>query len=539
MLILGISAYYHDSAAVLIRDGVLVAAAQEERFSRLKHDACFPARAIRACLQRAGVERVDQVVYYERPLLKFERLLETWLATAPRGLGAFAAGLPTWARERVFLRRTLTRELDALGLHAELSFVGHHRSHAASAFYPSPFERAVVLTIDGVGEWETATLGEGSGLTLRTDRSLHFPHSLGLLYSAFTQYCGFRVNNGEYKLMGLAAYGEPVYASLVRDHLIDLKPDGSFRLALEYFGYLDGLSMINERFCALLGAPARVAETEVAPHYANVAASIQRVTEEVVARMAAEGVRRYGCRDLCLAGGVALNGVANGRLLRDGVVDRLWVQPAAGDAGGALGAALCAGPARVEMGGAGWGPAVSEAVDIAGVADALVAGLVVGLIQGPMEFGPRALGYRSILADPRDPGMRDRVNAAVKKREAFRPFAPAVLEEHAAEWFELHGASPYMTLVGRSLRELPAVTHVDGTARVQTVSRARHPVFHALLTAFYERTGCPVLLNTSFNVRGEPIVCTVEDAVRCFESTGIDALAVDGRVLHKVDAVGA
>lgn len=530
---LGISAYYHDSAAALLVDGRLVAAAQEERFSRVKNDSRFPAAAIRACLQRAGSPRIDRVAYYERPHEKFERLLETWLATAPWGFRAFAAALPVWSQERILLRRTLRRELAALGIEAELHLCSHHESHAASAFYPSPFAEAAVLTLDGVGEWETATLGFGQGTSLRLDRSLRFPHSLGLLYSAFTVYCGFRVNEGEYKLMGLAAYGKPVYADLILEHLLDLRPDGSFRLDLAYFRYLTHTELIGDAFCALFGGPARRPEGPIEQRHRDLAASIQAVTEEVVRRMAAEAVRRYGTRKLCLAGGVALNCVANGKLLADGIVDELWVQPASGDAGGALGAALTLDRCRIDQGGGGWGPNESERIDVAGVVQALVEGQVVALCQGPLEFGPRALGFRSILADPRLPGMQDRINAAVKKRESFRPFAPVVLASQAAEWFDLAGTSPYMTLVGRVLQPLPAVTHVDGTARVQTVDAQQNPGLHAVLTAFFERTGCPVLLNTSFNVRDEPIVCTRADAERCFRASGgIDVLAVDGELIR-------
>ncbi|MCB9674374.1 MAG: hypothetical protein H6737_04610 [Alphaproteobacteria bacterium] len=533
MRTLGISAFYHDSAAALLRDGALVAAAQEERFTRRKHDASFPANAIRAVLERAREDRVDRVVYYERPLPKLERLLETWLATAPAGFRRFRSAWPVWSSERLNVERHLQKELARIGITAPLELVAHHESHAASAYYPSPFERAVVLTIDGVGEWETATMGVGEGDRLRLDRCLAFPHSLGLFYSAFTSWCGFRVNSGEYKLMGLAAYGEPRFAEVLRRHVIDVKADGSFRLDLAYFDFLAGNRMYGDRLSALLGGVPREPESAMTDLYRDVAASAQAVVEEVVARMAAEGVRRYGVRDLCLAGGVALNCVANGRLLADGVVDRIFVQPASGDAGGALGAALAVERCRIDMAGGDWGPRASTDVPVEAVADALASGRVVGLVQGGMEFGPRALGFRSILADPRVEGMRDRVNAAVKKREAFRPFAPAVLEEHVAEWFDLAGTSPHMTLVGRVRRPLPAVTHVDGTARVQTVSRATNPVLHAILTAFHARTGCPVLLNTSFNVRGEPIVCTEYDAKRCFHATDIDVLAVGGRLHTK------
>ncbi|MCA9567685.1 MAG: carbamoyltransferase, partial [Myxococcales bacterium] len=413
------------------------------------------------------------------------------------------------------------------------STFGHHRSHAASAFLPSPFERAAVVTLDGVGEWETTSIGLGEGTTLRTDEVLAFPHSLGLLYSVFTAWCGFRVNSGEYKLMGLAAFGEPSFERTIREHLLDLRDDGSFRVDARLLGILTG-GPPSPALEALLGGPPRVPESPMSDRFRDIAASIQRVTEDVVERIARRAVERYGVRDLCLAGGVALNCVANGKLLERGVVDRIWVQPAAGDAGGALGAALCAEPVRVDLGACDLGPRLSEDVDVEGLVDALAGGEVVGLAQGGMELGPRALGFRSILADPRDPEMQDRVNRAVKKRESFRPFAPAVLEEHASACFDLSGTSPYMTLVGRASPGLPAVTHVDGTARVQTVSAARFPVFHRILTAWHARTGCPVLLNTSFNVRGEPIVCTADDAWRCFHSTGIDALAIDGAVHRKM-----
>ncbi len=537
---LGLSGFHHDSAAALLADGQVLAAAQEERFTRVKHDARFPRAAIQACLERAGHPRIDQVIWYERPLPTLDRILETWIATAPRGFAGFARSLPTWSSQRVFVRRTIARELRKLGIHSSgpptIRFASHHHSHAASAFLPSPFERAAILTLDGVGEWETTTLSLGEGTRIRADRTLSFPHSLGLLYSVFTAYCGFRVNNGEYKLMGLAAYGEPRFADTIREHLIDLKPDGSFRLNTRLLGFLEGRRP-PDAFCDLFGGAPRIPESPMDTRFSDVAASIQHVTEEVVAGLAAHAVERTGVRDLCLAGGVALNCVANGKLLERGIVDRLWVQPAAGDAGGALGAALAADPARVELGACDLGPRLSEEVDIPGVVDALERGEVVGLAQGGMELGPRALGFRSILADPRDPTMQDRVNTAVKKREAFRPFAPAVLQEHASDWFALHATSPYMTQVGEVLRPLPAITHVDGTARVQTVDATRSPVFHRLLSAWHARTGCPVLLNTSFNVRGEPIVCTAEDAWRCFSSTGLDALAIDGSVHRQAAAV--
>ncbi len=531
--VLGLSAFSHDSAAALLVDRELVAAAQEERFSRTKLDAAFPAAAIAACLERAGRPPIDQVAFHDRPLPTLDRILETWLHTAPRGFRAFAHAAPRWSHGRVFLRRTLARELRTLGIDAPVTCVGHRRSHAASAFLPSPFERAAVLTIDGVGEWETTTLSLGEGTRVTPQQVLRFPHSLGLLYSVFTAYCGFRVNHGEYKLMGLAAYGEPRFEQAIREHLLHLLPDGSFRLHADLLGFLVG-ERPSARFCALMGGPPRVPESPMEPRFQDVAASIQRVTEDVVARLAAHAVATLGVRDLCLAGGVALNVVANARLLERGIVDRLWVQPAAGDAGGALGAALHLAPARVDMGACDLGPRLSEAVDVDGVVDALAAGKVVGLAQGGMEFGPRALGFRSLLADPRDPAMQDRVNQVVKKRESFRPFAPAVLEEHASACFALSGSSPYMTRVARVTADLPAITHVDGTARVQTVSAQQSPVFHRLLEAWRQRTGCPVLLNTSFNVRGEPIVCSADDAWRCFRATDIDVLALEGAVHDKL-----
>lgn len=529
--VLGISAWYHDSAAALIHDGVLVGAAQEERFSRKKHDAAFPSRAVAAVLKRAGVQTVDQVVFYERPLPKLDRLLETWLATAPRGFRAFRHAAPRWTGDRLFPARAIRRELRQFGIHAPVTCVGHHRSHAASAFIPSPFERAAVVTLDGVGEWETTTIARGEGTQITPLATQHFPHSLGLLYSVFTAYCGFRVNNGEYKVMGLAALGEPRFADAIREHLLDLRDDGSFRLDVRTLGLLTG-ERPSQAFCELFGGPPRRPEGPLDARFADVAASIQAVTEEVVAAVVRQAVVRTGSRDVCLAGGVALNAVANGKLVERGLVDRLWVQPAAGDAGGALGAALVVDPLRVSMGACDLGPRLSDRIAVEAVVDALAAGKVVGLAQGGMEFGPRALGFRSILADPRRPDMQDRVNALVKKREAFRPFAPAVLAERASAWFDLAGASPHMTRVGRVLSELPAVTHVDGTARVQTVDAVTSPAFHEVLTAWFERTGCPVLLNTSFNVRGEPIVCTAEDALRCFRSTGIDALALDGELIR-------
>jgi carbamoyltransferase len=595
MLVLGISAFYHDSAAALVKDGQIIAAAQEERFTRKKHDASFPAEAVAYCLATAGVgpERIDKVAFYDKPFLKFERLLETYLAFAPRGFSSFRAALPLWLKEKLFQKDLLTRKLRAsapeLGLPDKLLFAEHHLSHAASAFYPSPFEDALVLTMDGVGEWATTSAAVGSGNHLAIAKELHFPHSLGLLYSAFTYYTGFKVNSGEYKVMGLAPYGEPRYAQRILDHLLDVKPDGSFRLNQEYFDYTVGLRMTNRRFDALFGGPARSPEASLEQRHMDLAASVQAVLEEVVLKLVRGLVAQTGIRRLCLAGGVALNCVANGKVLRDGAVDDLWVQPAAGDAGGALGAALAAyhgfcGQKRARqnerdgMSGGYLGPAYAtpdiaarlraagatlEVLDDAAVieqtVDALVAEKAVGWFQGRMEFGPRALGARSILGDARSPRMQQALNLKVKFRESFRPFAPSVLREDLADWFELDADSPYMLLVAavterrrramtddeRALfgidrlnvvrSEIPAVTHVDYSARIQTVHADTNPRYHALLAAFKQRTGCPVLVNTSFNVRGEPIVCTPEDAFRCFMGTDIDVLVAGNCVLRKAE----
>jgi carbamoyltransferase len=555
MRVLGISAFYHDSAVAIATDGRVVAAVQEERLSRLKHDAAFPARAIVAALETAdlGWSDIDHVVYYEKPLVKFERLLESWLAHAPGGFRAFAAAAPLWLRERLFLRESLGRSLRRLGWDGPLHFTAHHHAHAASAFFPSPFDEALVLCLDGVGEWETATVGVGRGATLTLDRSLHYPHSLGLLYAAFTAYCGFRVNSGEYKLMGLAPYGTPVYADLIREHLVHVADDGSFHLDLRYFAFSSGLTMTNRHFEALFGGPPHPADAAPTQRTMDLAASVQAVTEHIVCAIVRDAVARTGLRRLCLAGGVALNCVANGRLLREGIVDELFVQPASGDAGAAVGAALVVGLAhgaprvpelRADLGPSWSDDAVRATLDglglayrelpldalLAETAAALAAGEVVGWFQGAMEFGPRALGFRSILADPRGAGVRDRVNARVKRRESFRPFAPACLADHADDWFETFGPDPFMTRTVQVREErrdaLPAVTHVDGSARLQTVEAAANPRFHALLQHFHEATGCPILLNTSFNVRGEPIVCTPEDAVRCYRGTDIDRLVV-------------
>jgi carbamoyltransferase len=588
--VLGISAFYHDSAAALIEDGRVVAAAQEERFSRKKHDSRFPHNAIRYCLEELGTDLagVDDVVFYDKPFLKFERLVETYLAFAPLGYRSFHMAIPLWLREKLFLKDLLRKDLKTAGGGAwggGLLFSEHHLSHAASAFFPSPFEEAVVLTMDGVGEWATTSAAIGRGNALEVHNEIHFPHSLGLLYSAFTYYTGFKVNSGEYKVMGLAPYGEPRFKDLILERLIDVKPDGSFRLDMSYFNYCTGLTMTNGRFNALFGAPPRKPEEPLTDFHMDLAASIQAVTDEVVLGLTRSLRRETGIKNLCLAGGVALNCVANGKVLRDGCFDRIYVQPAAGDAGGALGAALVGyhlqrGQPRTANGdamrGAYLGPAyrqadiesrlrnsgarfevLTDAALIATSAEDLSQGKAMGWFQGRMEFGPRALGNRSILGDPRSPTMQKTLNLKVKYRESFRPFAPSVLRERVSDWFELDGDSPYMLLVAdvvaRRRREMtpeekrlfgidklnvprsdiPAVTHVDYSARIQTVHEDTNPRYHALLAEFERRTGCPVLVNTSFNVRGEPIVCTPEDAFRCFMGTDLDVLAVGNCYLRK------
>ncbi|WP_424361091.1 carbamoyltransferase family protein [Methylocystis parvus] len=593
MLILGISAFYHDSAAAIVRDGEIVAAAQEERFTRVKHDSAFPENAVRYCLAAAGAtgSEVDHVVFYEKPFLKFERLLETYLAFAPKGFESFRKAMPLWIGEKIFQRDIIAKALKAVDLDLakdeKLLFSEHHFSHAASAFYPSPFERAVVLTMDGVGEWTTTSVARGDGSNLSIFKEIHFPHSLGLLYSALTYYTGFKVNSGEYKVMGLAPYGEPKFAKLMLDELIDVKADGSFRLNLDYFDYCTALKMTNDRFDELFGAPARKPEERLDQRHMDLAASVQAVTEEVVLRLTRALAAETGEKNLCLAGGVALNCVANGKVLRDGSFDNIFVQPAAGDAGGALGAALAAyhhqkqqprhvTPGKDGMKGSYLGPSYDQAeiekrlgsvgaeyavLDddalIEATVEALVAGQAVGWHQGRMEFGPRALGGRSILGDPRSPTMQKALNLKVKFRESFRPFAPSVLRERVAEWFELDCDSPYMLLVANVRPEhcrtmsadeqalfgidklnvprsdIPAVTHVDYSARVQTVHADTNPRYHRLLTRFEAATGCPVLINTSFNVRGEPIVSTPEDAFRCFMGSDIEFLAVGNCVLRK------
>ncbi|MGE0039753.1 MAG: carbamoyltransferase [Vicinamibacterales bacterium] len=587
--ILGLSALYHDSAAALVVDGRIVAAAQEERFTRTKHDAALPERAIAYCLGEAGLSPgdIEYVAFYEKPLLKFDRLIETYLAYAPRGFGSFAKAMPEWLRDKLFVPRRIAGALGG-AYRRRVVFAEHHVSHAASAFLPSPFDEAAILTIDGVGEWATASYGVGRGNRVTLTHEQHFPHSLGLLYSAFTYYCGFRVNSGEYKLMGLAPYGEPRYADLIREHLVDIRPDGSIWMDMSYFNYCQGLTMTGPRFHALFGGPPRRPDDEVTQRDMDLAASIQVVTEEIVLRAARHVHAETGCRDLCLAGGVALNCVANGRLLREGPFERIWIQPAAGDAGGALGAALfvwhdlldqprdTAGGDR--MAGAFLGPRYADdevraALDAAGAryhefADEAalvdrVAGLladeqVVGWCQGRMEFGPRALGGRSILGDARSPRLQSVMNLKIKFRESFRPFAPAVLQESTADYFDWPPSveSPYMLVVApvaaaarvepvpgdqasglarlHQVRStIPAVTHVDYSARVQTVDAARHGRFHALLAAFARLTGSPVLINTSFNVRGEPIVNSPADAFRCFMATDMDALVFERCVMLK------
>jgi carbamoyltransferase len=593
--ILGISAYYHDSAAALVVDGTVVAAAQEERFSRKKHDPGFPRHAAAWCLRQAGLrpDQLSYVAFYDKPLTKFDRLLETYLAFAPRGFTSFRQAIPVWLKEKLYMRAAIRNGLEGLS-GVPLLFHVHHESHAASAFYPGPFEEAAILTLDGVGEWSTTAFGTGRGNRIELTHHLRFPHSLGLLYSAFTYYCGFKVNSGEYKLMGLAPYGKPLYADAIRQHLIDIKPDGTFRLDMRYFNYCQGLTMTGPEFDRLFGGPPRKPESDLEQRHMDLAASIQAVTEGIMLRLGQSLHRRTGMRNLVLAGGVALNCVANGRLLREGPFDQIWIQPAAGDAGGALGAALFTWhqllkkPRRVDghdsQRGSLLGPRYSstevreflqkhgvehlhlgEEVDLFNhVANALADGKVVGWFQGQMEFGPRALGSRSILGDARSPTMQAQMNLKIKFRESFRPFAPVVLQEYAHEWFDLKPGqeSPYMLLVAPvkdchrvavapeqarimaddpDLRKrvnvprstIPAVTHVDYSARVQTVDAGRNPKFYGLMSAFHALTGCPVLVNTSFNIRGEPIVCTPAEAYRCFLATEMDVLVLEDCVLHK------
>ena len=594
MYVLGLSAFYHDSAAALLCNGEIIAAAQEERFTRRKHDASFPEHALRYCLEQAGIRLrdVQSVAFYDKPFLKFERLLETYLAFAPRGFSSFRRAFPLWAREKLFLKELLRRRLGDIDAdfpcEKRLVFSEHHLSHGASAFFPSPYAEAAVLTMDGVGEWATTSLAHGRDNRIEILREIHFPHSLGLLYSAFTYYTGFKVNSGEYKLMGLAPYGEAKYRDTILSHLIDVKEDGSFRLDMTYFNYCTGLTMTNAAFDALFGGPARLASEPLTQRHMDLAASIQAVTEEVVLKLTREIARTTGMKNLCLAGGVALNCVANGKILRAGTFQNIWIQPAAGDAGGALGAAYAAfhlrlGVVRIvplgdAMHGAYLGPEFTQSeiqarlsacgatFEVLGddtlydraVRD-IVSGHAVGWFQGRMEFGPRALGNRSILGDPRSPTLQKTLNLKIKYRESFRPFAPAVLEEYAREWFDLSTPSPYMLIVADVAKQhqldvaeahaqlfgidklnvvrttVPAVTHVDFSARVQTVTEQTNPRFHALLRRFYEHTSCPILVNTSFNVRGEPIVNSPEDAFRCFMGTQMDTLVIGNCFLRKED----
>lgn len=598
--ILGISAFYHDSAAALVVDGDIVAAAQEERFTRKKHDPGFPSRAIDYCLAESRLRPgdIDYVAFYDKPLTKFERLLETYLTYAPSGFRSFCLAMPLWLKDKLHMRRTILKKLP--GTRAKLLFMDHHESHAASAFFASPFDSAAILTLDGVGEWTTTAFGTGSGNRISLTHQLQFPHSLGLLYSAFTYYCGFKVNSGEYKLMGLAPYGKPIFKDLIEKHLIDLKPDGSFWLNMRYFNYCQGLTMTNKRFHRLFGFEPRSPESDLEQHHMDLAASIQAVTEEVVLRLGRDVHKRTGQRHLVLAGGVALNCVANGKLLREGPFEDIWIQPAAGDAGGALGAALFVWYQLLEkprspkgsdsQKGSFLGPQFShdeiaqflDKVGVVGqhfdcetdltqhVAQRLTEGKIVGWFQGRMEFGPRALGARSILGDPRSAQMQATMNLKIKFRESFRPFAPIVLQEHAHEWFDMKQGqeSPYMLLVANVRAEqrvripqaqlqvmendpdlrhrvnvvrstVPAITHVDYSARMQTVDEQRNPRLHRLMRDFQASTGCPVLVNTSFNVRGEPIVCTPADAYRCFQATDMDVLVLEDFVLEKTDNEGA
>ncbi len=596
MKILGISAYYHDSAACLVIDGEIIGAAQEERFTRIKHDPEFPINAIEYCLSEADISAsdIDYVVFYDKPFLKFERLFETYLTFAPKGFKSFATSLPVWVKDKLFQKTVI---IDALKEHLgkdidwskKLLFSEHHLSHAASAFFPSPFGEAAILTMDGVGEWATTSLALGSGNKLTVKNEIHFPHSLGLLYSAITYYIGFKVNSGEYKVMGLAPYGEPKYAELIKRHLIDIKEDGSFHLDMSYFDYCTDLKMTNKKFDDLFGAPPRKSESILTQREMDIASSIQAVTEEIVVKLARGIKKSTGLKNLCLAGGVALNCVANGKLLRENIFENIWIQPASGDAGGAVGAALAAyylmlnqprkvNPKKDSMKGAYLGPEYSqkeiekrlisvgakfeivsdkEIIDL--TAQALADGLAVGWHQGRMEFGPRSLGARSIIADPRSPSVQKQLNLKVKYRESFRPFAPSVLREDVSNWFQIKTDSPYMLLVADVVKDkqlemttdqkklfgidklniprsvIPAVTHVDYSARIQTVHKKTNPKYHALISRFKKLTGCPVLVNTSFNVRGEPIVCSPEDAFNCLMGTNIDFLVVGNCIMRKED----
>tara|TARA_X000000950_G_scaffold7983_1_gene8780 strand:- start:1501 stop:3339 length:1839 start_codon:yes stop_codon:yes gene_type:complete len=594
MYLLGISAFYHDSAACLLKDGEIIAAAQEERFTRKKHDSGFPSNAIKYCLKESNIssEQIVNVVFYEKPFLKFERLLETYLSFAPKGFTSFVKAIPLWIKDKLFQKSELVKMLnktlgEKINWHERLLFSEHHLSHAASAYYPSPFQSAAVLTFDGVGEWTTTSLAIGKGSELKVVKEIKFPHSIGLLYSAFTYYTGFKVNSGEYKVMGLAPYGEPRYADLIKEKLITVAKDGSFQLDMNYFDYATGLKMINKKFEELFGGQARTSETEITQREMDLAASIQKVTEEIIVKIARDIAQETGENNLCLAGGVALNCVANGILLREKIYDNIWIQPAAGDAGGALGAALSAwylhygkdrkvSSERDSMKGSYLGPEFSDneieselktcgavykklsEVDLINeVATALADEKAIGWMQGRMEFGPRALGARSIIADPRSPIMQKQLNLKVKYRESFRPFAPSVLIEDVGKWFEHEIESPYMLLVAnikddkrRTMSErekalfgidklnvprssVPAITHVDYSARIQTVHSDTNPRYHAVISKFKEMTGCPLVVNTSFNIRGEPIICTPKDAFKCFMGTEMDTLAIGNYLLHK------
>ena len=590
--ILGISAFYHDSAAALVKDGAITAAAQEERFTRIKHDHEFPKNAIDYCLREGSIqiEDLDYVAFYDKPLQKFDRLIETYLAFAPKGLQSFMMAMPLWLKTKLHLPREINKALGGR-YKKRIVFTGHHESHAASAYFPSPFDKAAILTIDGVGEWDTATIGIGEGNKIKLLKTMHFPHSLGLLYSAVTYFCGFKVNSGEYKLMGLAPYGEPKYKDVILKHLIDLKEDGSLAMDMSYFQYCEGLRMTNDKFAALFGGPARNAESEISQREMDIAASIQAVTEEVVLRMAKYAVQLTGCRDVCMAGGVALNCVANGKLIRSGIIDNLFVQPAAGDAGGALGAALFVhyqllnnerkadpgdsmqgsllGPkftnhqvrAELDQIGAAYEFIEDEAKLLEVVAGEVANEKVIGWFAGRMEFGPRALGARSFIGDARSPAMQAQMNLRIKFRESFRPFAPVVLREDVEHWFDHKGESPYMLVVAdvkpEHLRQLsaeeqqnmkdpdlrkrvnvprstlPAITHVDNSARLQSIDERRHGRFCRLMREFKRQTGCGVMINTSFNIRGEPIVCTPTDAFKCLQATEMDVLVVENFVLRK------
>jgi carbamoyltransferase len=594
LYLLGISAFYHDSAACLLKDGEIIAAAQEERFTRIKHDAGFPHNAIQYCLKEAQISasQINNVIFYEKPFMKFERLLETYLAFAPKGFTSFAKAMPLWIKDKLFQKSILNKQLKYtldknINWNERLLFSEHHLSHAASAYYPSPFDNAAVLTLDGVGEWTTTSLAIGKGSDLKVLKEIHFPHSLGLLYSAFTYYIGFKVNSGEYKVMGLAPYGKPRYANLIKEKIINIADDGSFQLDMSYFNFATGLTMTNKKFDTLFAGTPRTPDTELTQREMDLAASIQKVTEDIVLKLAKNIAKESSSRNLCLAGGVALNCVINGILLREQIFDKIWIQPAAGDAGGALGAALSvwylhhnkertAFKQRDLMKGAYLGPEfteseievelsncgavykkLSEKEMIKEVASALANKKVVGWMQGRMEFGPRALGGRSIIADPRSPVMQKQLNLKVKYRESFRPFAPSVLKEDVSEWFELDTDSPYMLLVAKVQQDkrikmtkeqdalfgidklnvprssVPAITHVDYSARIQTVHADTNPRYHAVISKFKEKTGCPIIVNTSFNVRGEPIVCTPSDAFKCFMGTELDVLAIGDYVLYK------